>query len=212
MPLSMHGKAATSIPLQRDAVINELHRVCNITEMPRNHLRAPLLFNIVFFSWDTVSCNKVRFYQPVFANDTSDDVRRTTIDSIYSSQGDCDFELWMDSPSSLAELAPGSAALLYEYTTTNDLPVEVHRVAAGRLACTYRAECLAIENGFGHPIPPRLGTSQSPTRILVATDSLSAIEAFRCPLAMRTGVSEEILIMLLPLVKRGHSVDSIFSP
>ncbi|PWV01894.1 hypothetical protein C4B63_3g873 [Trypanosoma cruzi] len=212
MPPSMHGKAATSIPLPRDAVINGLHRFCNITEMPRNHLRAPLLFKIVFFPWDTVSCNKVRFYQPRFAQDASDDVRRTAIDSIYSSQGDYDFELWMDSPSSLAELASGYAALLYGSTTTNDLPVEVHRAAAGRLACTYRAECLAIENGFGHPIPPRLGTSQSLTRILVATDSLSVIEAFRCPLAMRAGVSEEILIMLLSLVKRGHSVDSIFSP
>ncbi|RNC53848.1 mucin TcMUCII [Trypanosoma cruzi] len=49
MPPSMHGKAATSIPLQRDAVINELHRVCNIIGTPRNHIRAPLLFNIEFF-------------------------------------------------------------------------------------------------------------------------------------------------------------------
>ncbi|RNF03758.1 hypothetical protein TcG_11005 [Trypanosoma cruzi] len=60
MPLSMHGKAATSIPLQRDAVINELHRVCNITEMPRNHLRAPLLFNIELFPgtlWAAITWN-----------------------------------------------------------------------------------------------------------------------------------------------------------
>ncbi|RNC52204.1 mucin TcMUCII [Trypanosoma cruzi] len=49
MPPSMHGKAATSIPLQRDAVINELHRVCNIIGTPRKHIRAPLLFNIEFF-------------------------------------------------------------------------------------------------------------------------------------------------------------------
>ncbi|EKG03751.1 hypothetical protein TCSYLVIO_005197 [Trypanosoma cruzi] len=91
-----------------------------------------LLFNIVIFLWDTVSCNKVEFNQPRFAQDASDDVKRTAIDSIYSSLGD--FELWTDVSSSLAELASGSAALFYGSATTNDLPVEVHRAAAGRLA------------------------------------------------------------------------------
>ncbi|ESS61069.1 hypothetical protein TCDM_11360 [Trypanosoma cruzi Dm28c] len=145
-----------------------------------------LLFNVVFFLWDTVRCNKVEFNQPRFAQDASDDVKRTAIDSIYSSPGDFDFELWTDVSSSLAELATGSAALLYGSTTTTDLPVEVHRAAAGRLACSYRAECLATENGIRHLIPFCLGTSQSPTRMLVATDSPSRIEALRVvPLAVR---------------------------
>ncbi|RNE98571.1 hypothetical protein TcG_12219 [Trypanosoma cruzi] len=112
-----------------------------------------LLFNIEFFLWDTVSCNKLEFNQPRFAQDASDDVKRTAIDSIYSSLGDFDFELWTDVSSSLAELASGSAALLYGSATTTDLPVEVHRAAAGRLASSYRAECLAIENGIRHLIP-----------------------------------------------------------
>ncbi|PWU88337.1 hypothetical protein C3747_437g8 [Trypanosoma cruzi] len=56
-------------------------------------------------------------------------------------------------------------------------------------------------------------TSQLPTRILVATESLSAIEAHRAgPLAVRDYVTEEIWIMLLFLVKRGHSVEFMFSP
>ncbi|PWV04534.1 hypothetical protein C3747_149g57 [Trypanosoma cruzi] len=56
-------------------------------------------------------------------------------------------------------------------------------------------------------------TSQSPTRILVATESLSAIEAHRTgPLAVRDHVTEEIWIMLLFLMKRGHSVEFMFSP
>ncbi|PWU93905.1 hypothetical protein C3747_286g53 [Trypanosoma cruzi] len=95
---------------------------------------------------------------------------------------------------------------------TNDLPAEVHRAAGGRLACSYRAECLAIESGFRHLIPPRPETSQSPTRILVATDSLSAIEAFCCPLTMRDRVTEEIWIVLLPLMKRSNFVEFILSP
>ncbi|PWV15886.1 hypothetical protein C3747_27g250 [Trypanosoma cruzi] len=178
MPPSMHRKAATSIPLPRDAAINGLLRVCDIIGTPHNHIRAPLAQHRIF-PWDTVICNNVRFYQPLFAKDASDDVRRTAFYSTHSSLGDCDFELWTDGPSSLAALASGSAALLYDSTTTNDLPVEVHRAAAGSLACSYRADCLAIENVFRHLIPPCLGTSQSPTRMLEETDSLSAIEAPR---------------------------------
>ncbi|RNC35046.1 hypothetical protein TcCL_Unassigned02105 [Trypanosoma cruzi] len=212
MPPSMHGKAATPIPLSRVAVINELQRVCNIIGIPRNHLRAPPLTQRRIIPWDTVSCNKVGFYQPIFAQGVSGDVKRTAFDSIYSSLGDYDFELWADGSSSLAELASGHAALLYGSTTANYLPVEVHRAAAGRLACSYRAECIATENGFRHLIPPCLDTSQSPTRILVATDSLPAIEALRVvPYAMQDCVTEEIWIMLLSLVKRGHSVEFIFS-
>ncbi|PWU90413.1 hypothetical protein C3747_367g54 [Trypanosoma cruzi] len=177
-----------------------------------SHNRAPPIQHRIFL-WDTVSCNKVEFNQPRFAQDASDDVRRTAFDSIYSSLGDFDFELWTDVSSSLAELASGSAALLYYSTTTNDLPVEIHRAAAGRLARSYRAECLATEKGIISSHTFCLETSQSPTRILVATDSLSRTEALRVvPLAMQDYVTEEIWIMLLSLIKRGHSVNFMFSP
>ncbi|PWV01822.1 hypothetical protein C4B63_3g63 [Trypanosoma cruzi] len=152
MPPSMHNKLATSIPLPRDAVINGLHRVCNTIGIPHSHNRTPPIQHRIF-PWDTVSCNKVEFNQPRFAQDASDNVKRTAIDSIYSSLGDYDFELWTDVSSSLAELASGSAALLYGSTATTDLPVEVHRAASGRLASSYRAECLAIESGIRHLIP-----------------------------------------------------------
>ncbi|RNC38562.1 hypothetical protein TcCL_NonESM12181 [Trypanosoma cruzi] len=113
---------------------------------------APLAQHRIF-PWDTVSCSGVRFYQPLLAEDASDDVGRTALDSIYSSLGAYGFELWTDGPSYLAELPSGSAALLYGSTTTNDLPVEVHCAATGSLACSYRADCPAIKNGFRHLIP-----------------------------------------------------------
>ncbi|EAN97152.1 hypothetical protein C3747_30g242 [Trypanosoma cruzi] len=138
-------------PAPEDAVINELRRVCNTIGIPYSHNRAPPIQHRIF-PWDTVSCNKVEFISHL-CQDASDDVKRTALDSIYSSLGDYDFELWTDVSSSLAELAPGSAALLYGSTTTNDLPVEVHRAAAGRLARSYRAECLATEDGIIHLIP-----------------------------------------------------------
>ncbi|KAF5220151.1 hypothetical protein ECC02_006826 [Trypanosoma cruzi] len=133
---SMHRKAATSIPLPKDAVINGLERVCDTIGIPHNHNHAPPITQHRIIPWDTVSCNKVEFYQPRFANDASEDVKRTAFDSLYSSLGHYDFELWSDGSSSLAELASGSAAPLYGPTKTNDLPVEVHRAAAGRLACS----------------------------------------------------------------------------
>ncbi|KAF8303489.1 hypothetical protein TcYC6_0037680 [Trypanosoma cruzi] len=138
--LSMHRKAATSIPLPRDAVINGLERVCGTIGIPHNHNHAPPITQHQIIPCDAVSCNNVEFYQPRFANDASEDVKRTAFKSLYSSLKDYDFELWTDGSSSLAELASGSAALLYGPTKTNDLPVEVHRAAAGRLACSYRAE------------------------------------------------------------------------
>ncbi|PWV19827.1 hypothetical protein C3747_8g773 [Trypanosoma cruzi] len=191
VPLSMHRKAATSIPLPKDAVINGLERVCGTIGIPHNHNHAPPITQHRIIPCDTVSCNKVEFYQPRFANNASEDVKRTAFKSLYPSIEYYIFELWTDGPSPLAEVASGSAALLYGPTKKNDLPVEDHRAAAGRLACSYRAECLATENGFRHLIPPRLETSQSPTQIPVATNSLSAIEALRAaPLAVRDYVAE----------------------
>ncbi|KAF8303792.1 hypothetical protein TcYC6_0041400 [Trypanosoma cruzi] len=136
MPPSMHGKAATSIPLPKDAVINGLERVCGTIGIPHNHNHAPPITQHRIIPWDAVGCNKVEFYQPRFANDASEDVKRTAFDSLYPSLRHYDFELWTDGSSSLAELASGSAALLYGSTKKNDLPVEDHRAAAGRLACS----------------------------------------------------------------------------
>ncbi|PWV04034.1 hypothetical protein C3747_163g115 [Trypanosoma cruzi] len=136
VPLSMHRKAATSIPLPKDFVINGLERVCGTIGIPHNHNHAPPITQHRIFPWDTVGCNKMEFNQPLFANDASDDGKRTDFDSLYSSLEYYNFELWTDISSSLAELASGSAAPLYGSTKTNDLPVEDHRAAAGRLACS----------------------------------------------------------------------------
>ncbi|KAF8306513.1 hypothetical protein TcBrA4_0022020 [Trypanosoma cruzi] len=132
--LSMHRKAATSIPLPKDVVINGLESVCGTVGIPHNHNHAPPITQHQIIPWDAVGCNNVEFYQPRFANDASDDVKRTAFDSLYFSLGDYDFELWTDGSASLAALASGSAAPLYGSTTTNGLPAEVHRAAAGILA------------------------------------------------------------------------------
>ncbi|ESS55603.1 hypothetical protein TCDM_12913 [Trypanosoma cruzi Dm28c] len=81
---------------------------------------------------------------------------------------------------------------------TAELPVGPHRTAAGSLACTCRAECPVTEHGLGQFPVPRLAAaaSQLPTRVPVATDSLSAMESLRLGLlAVHDDVSEEISFM-----------------
>ncbi|ESS63434.1 hypothetical protein TCDM_08734 [Trypanosoma cruzi Dm28c] len=134
VPLSMHREAATSIPLQRDAAINGLERVCGTIGIPHNHNHAPPITQHQIIPCDAVGRNNVEFYQPRFAKDASDDVKRTAFDSLYFSLEDYNFELWTDGSASLTELTSGSAAPLYSPTRTNGLPVEVHRAAAGILA------------------------------------------------------------------------------
>ncbi|RNF03388.1 hypothetical protein TcG_11768 [Trypanosoma cruzi] len=101
-------------------------------------------------------------------------------------------------------LAPRTAAL----------PVGPRRAAAGSLACTCRADCPATEHGLRQfPVPRLAAASRSPTRVPVATDSLSAMEALCLGLlAVHDDVTEEICIVPLSLVDRVRTVDSTFSP
>ncbi|RNC38628.1 hypothetical protein TcCL_NonESM12109, partial [Trypanosoma cruzi] len=86
--------------------------------------------------------------------------------------------------------------------------------AAGSPACSCRAVCPATEHGHRQfPVLRLAAASKSPTRVPAATDSLSAIEALRLgSLAVRDCVTKGIWIMLLFVVKRGHSVECVFSP
>ncbi|RNC53157.1 hypothetical protein TcCL_ESM09541 [Trypanosoma cruzi] len=95
---------------------------------------------------------------------------------------------------------------------TAELPVGPHRAAAGSLACTCRAECPATEHGHRQFSVPRLAAPKSPTRVPVATDSLSAMESLRlCPLAVHDDVTEESCTVPLSLADRGRTVGSTFS-
>ncbi|RNC37917.1 hypothetical protein TcCL_NonESM12894, partial [Trypanosoma cruzi] len=93
-------------------------------------------------------------------------------------------------------------------------PCGPHRAAAGSLACSCRAECPATERGHRQFSVPRMAAaSRLPTRVPVATDSLSAMEALRLGLlAVYDDVAEEIFTVPLSLVDRVRTVDSTFSP
>ncbi|RNE96444.1 hypothetical protein TcG_12996 [Trypanosoma cruzi] len=96
---------------------------------------------------------------------------------------------------------------------TAELPVGPHRAAAGSLACSCRAVCPATERGLRQfSVPHLAAASQSPTRVPVATDSLSAMESLRLgPLAAHDAVSEEIRTVPLSPADWGRAVGSAFS-
>ncbi|RNC52370.1 hypothetical protein TcCL_ESM10408 [Trypanosoma cruzi] len=121
--------------------------------------------------------------------------------------------LAVDGSLPLAEHASGSAVSPL-YSRTAALPMGPHRAAAGSLACSCRAERPATEHGHRHfPVPRLAAASQSPTRVPVATDSLSAMEALRLgSLAVRDDVAEKICTVPLSLADRGRAVGSVFSP
>ncbi|KAF8303667.1 hypothetical protein TcYC6_0039300 [Trypanosoma cruzi] len=121
--------------------------------------------------------------------------------------------LAVDGLSSLAEHASGSAALSLD-SRTAALPVGPHRAAAGSLACSCRAECPVTQHRLRQfPVPRLAAASQSPTRVPVATDSLSTMKSLRLgPLAVHDDVAEEICTVPLSLADRGHTVGSVFSP
>ncbi|ESS61233.1 hypothetical protein TCDM_11190 [Trypanosoma cruzi Dm28c] len=192
-PSSITGKAATTIPLPGDAVLKELRRVRGHMGISPDHIRAPHAEHRVF-ARDTASCSGVGVFRPRHAKDAPEGVRRSALEAACNPLGPYDAGRWTDSSSSWTmhldplhcHLTPRTAAL----------PVGPRRTAAGSLACTCRAECPVTEHGLRQFPVPRLAAaaaSQSPTRVPVATDSLSAMESLRLDLlAVHDKVSEEI--------------------
>ncbi|PWU84492.1 hypothetical protein C4B63_223g9 [Trypanosoma cruzi] len=212
-PSSITGKAATTIPLPGDAVLKELRRVRSHMGISPDHICAPHAEHRVF-ARDTASCSGVGVFRPRHAKDALDGVRRSALEAACNPLGPYDAGRWTDGTLSLAERKYDPLHCHFTPRTA-ELPVGPRRTAAGSLACTCRAECPVTEHGLRQFPVPRLAAaaaSPSPTRVTVATDSLSAMESLCLGLlAVHDDVSEEISFMPLSLVKRGHPVDFIFS-
>ncbi|KAF8301458.1 hypothetical protein TcBrA4_0051360 [Trypanosoma cruzi] len=190
-PSSIPGKAATTIPLPGDAVLKELRRVRGHMGSPRT-TSAPLMLSTEFFARDTVSCSGLGVFRPRHAKDALDGVRRSALEAACNPLGPYDAGRWTDSSSSWTmHLDPLHCHLT---PRTAELPVGPRRTAAGSLACTCRAECPVTEHGLRQfPVPRLAAASPSPTRVPVATDSLSAMESLCLGLlAVHDDVSEEI--------------------
>ncbi|RNC53133.1 hypothetical protein TcCL_ESM09569 [Trypanosoma cruzi] len=153
-----------------------------------HHTRASHAEHRIFVC-DTVSCDGVGVLQPRHAQDAPD--------------GSSSLSGAMRLDPLRCHLTPRTAAP----------PVGPHRTAAGSLACTCQAGRPATEHGHRHFPVPRLAASQSPTRVTVATDSLSAMESLRLgPLEVHDDVGEEICAVPLSQADRGRTGESTFSP
>ncbi|EAN86710.1 hypothetical protein C3747_162g24 [Trypanosoma cruzi] len=187
-----------------------MRRVCSHMRIFPHHIRAPHAEPRIFFC-DNVSCSGVGVLQPRHAQDAPDGVRRSAVEAACASLGPYDPGRWTDGFSSLAEHASGSAALPLD-SPDSRAPCRPHRAAAGSLACSCRAECPATEHGHRQFSVPRLAAaSQSPTRVPVATESLSAMESLRLgPLAVHDDVGKKICTAPHSLVHRGRTAGFTF--
>ncbi|KAF8286562.1 hypothetical protein TcBrA4_0023560 [Trypanosoma cruzi] len=149
IPSSILGKAATTISLPGDAVLNGPRRV-------RHHMLSTALLPGTLRAaagWAYSSHGAPR--TPWTVSDDRPLKRRTPLRDRVSGSA----ALPLDSPDSGAPCGP-------------------HRAASCSLACSCRAECPATEHGHRQfPVPRLAAASQSPTQVPVARDSLSAMEA-----------------------------------
>ncbi|KAF5220072.1 hypothetical protein ECC02_006865 [Trypanosoma cruzi] len=108
-PLSILGKAATTISLPGDAVLNGLRRVCFQMGISPDRIRAPHAAPRVVF-WGTVSRNEVGVFQPRHARDALDGVRRSAVEAACASLGPC---MWI---CCAASRLPGQRSSLWGLT------------------------------------------------------------------------------------------------
>ncbi|RNC46287.1 hypothetical protein TcCL_NonESM03964 [Trypanosoma cruzi] len=88
MPSSIHWKAATTISLPGDAVLNGLRRVRRHMEISPHRIHAPHAEHRIVV-WGAVSRNGFGVFQPRHARDALDGVRRLTVEAARASLGSC---------------------------------------------------------------------------------------------------------------------------
>ncbi|RNC39113.1 hypothetical protein TcCL_NonESM11575 [Trypanosoma cruzi] len=109
MPSSIHWKAATTISLPGDAVLNGLRRVRRHMEISPRHIHAPHAEHRIVV-WGTVSRSGLGVFQPRHAKDALDGVRRLAVEAACASIGSC---VWIRRA---AALLPGQPSSLWGLT------------------------------------------------------------------------------------------------
>ncbi|RNC53486.1 hypothetical protein TcCL_ESM09191 [Trypanosoma cruzi] len=128
-PLPILGKAATTISLPGDAVLNGLRRVRRRMEISPDRIRAPHAEHRVVV-WGTVSCSGLGVLQPRHARDALDGVRRSAVEAACASLGPC---MWIrraatrlsGQPSSLWGLTAQLLAALHAPAERSVLPLSM---------------------------------------------------------------------------------------
>ena len=188
--------------------------VCHQNAIPTDHIREPLKVCARYAPWEVGEARNITInVQPYFTVpqelESTNPAASVQLKNFSSSaslmllqQDTMDYELWTDGSvtgSGTPSASSGGAALLFHGRHF------VSRVLqpAGRLACPYRAECVAMKGGLAECVR-RLWR---PAKLLVCTDSQSLLAALhRGPLLVNSTIEKDIWDMLLILARRGISV------
>ncbi|KAH8610599.1 putative RNase H [Trypanosoma vivax] len=119
---------------------------------------------------------------------------------------DFDYQVWTDG-SVVLDVSSGAGALVYPKEGRREKVV----LGAGSLACSYRAECVAMEAGLKRLVEVIELSKTHRTRVVAFTDSLSLLMALNTgPAAVEDAILRRIWDLILRIVRLRVSVNFQF--
>ncbi|KAG8341483.1 hypothetical protein TRVL_07687 [Trypanosoma vivax] len=119
---------------------------------------------------------------------------------------DFDYQVWTDG-SVVLDVSSGAGALVYPKVGRREKVV----LGAGSLACSYRAECVAMEAGLKRLVDVIVLSKTHGTRVVAFTDSLSLLMALNTrPAAVEDAILRRIWELILHIVRLCVSVNFQF--
>ncbi|CCD19529.1 hypothetical protein, conserved in T.vivax [Trypanosoma vivax Y486] len=119
---------------------------------------------------------------------------------------DFDYQVWTDG-SVMLDVSSGAGALVHPKDGRREKVV----LGAGSLACSYRAECVAMEAGLKRLVDVIELRKQHRTRVVTFTDSLSLLMALNtCPAVVEDAILRRIWDLILHIVRLRASVNFQF--
>ncbi|KAH8615399.1 hypothetical protein ERJ75_000590900 [Trypanosoma vivax] len=110
---------------------------------------------------------------------------------------DFDYQVWTDG-SVVLDVSSGAGALVYPKEGRREKVV----LGAGSLACSYRAECVAMEAGLKRLVEVIELSKTHRTRVVAFTDSLSLLMALNTgPAAVEDAILRRIWDLILRIVR-----------
>jgi len=186
-----------------------LRGVCDAFDLSLDHARAPLLTRSRYAPWDTGEAAHILIDTGITATaDDPDEKRLAASLTALSRHRPVRYEMWTDGSARYDRDRPRNSASAGAFALyDNDTLIAHDAEAAGKLGCSYRAECVAMRLAAQYLL--RNAPTFAGSRVLVVTDSLSLLEALKPgPCASHGDIENEIWDLFLQLGK-GWSEDHV---
>jgi len=177
-----------------------LQKICDTFNLSLDHARAPLPTWSRYAPWDTGDAAHILIDTGITATaDDPDEKRLAASLAALSRHRPVRYELWTDGSAYLDRDCPSNSASAGAFTLyDNDSVMFQNAEAAGKLGCSYRAECVAMRLAAQYLL--RNATTFAGHRVLIVTDSLSLLEALKPgPCASHGDIENEIWDLFLQL-------------